>query len=85
MAASSIYTSLMERIATNPNPDDIVMSPDEAAAYTSLPKGQLAQLRYAGQGPAFLKPAPKTVLYRKGDIDVWLSASVRHSTAEVPA
>lgn len=32
MAAISTYTSLMERIATNPNPDDVVMSPDEDAA-----------------------------------------------------
>ncbi|MEE8684884.1 MAG: hypothetical protein SOI64_07575 [Bifidobacterium mongoliense] len=47
-----------------------------------MSKGQLAQLRFTGKGPKFLKPTPRTVLYRKGDIDAWLDGSVRTTTAE---
>jgi hypothetical protein len=42
----------------------------------------LAQLRYTGKGPKYLKPTPRTVLYRKADIDDWLNGSVCTSTAE---
>ncbi|KQT75654.1 helix-turn-helix transcriptional regulator [Microbacterium sp. Leaf436] len=46
----------------------------------------LAQLRFKGaaergQGPKFLKPTPKTVVYRESDVIAWLEASERTSTA----
>jgi hypothetical protein len=40
-----------------------------------LTKGALAQLRYKGAGPRFLKPTPKTVLYREADVIEWLEGS----------
>lgn len=43
----------------------------------------LAQLRFTGKGPKFLKPTPRKVLYRRADIIDWLEASERTSTAEV--
>lgn len=42
----------------------------------------LAQLRYTGKGPRFLKPTPRTVVYRERDVIEWLEASERTSTAE---
>lgn len=42
----------------------------------------LAQLRYTGKGPKFLKPTPRTVVYRERDVIEWLEASERTSTAQ---
>lgn len=55
-----------------------------------LSVGHLAQLRFIGaaekgKGPKFLKPTPRTVVYRERDVIEWLEASERTSTAEVPA
>jgi hypothetical protein len=41
----------------------------------------LSQLRFKGQGPKFLKPTPRTVIYRESDVIAWLEASERTSTA----
>jgi hypothetical protein len=46
-------------------------------------KSLLAQLRFRGTGPKFLKPTPKTVIYRRADVIAWLEASERSTTAEV--
>lgn len=44
---------------------------------------RLAQLRFTGQGPKFLKPTARTVVYRESDVIEWLEASERTSTASV--
>ncbi|KAB1662830.1 helix-turn-helix transcriptional regulator [Pseudoclavibacter sp. CFCC 13611] len=41
-----------------------------------------AGLRFKGQGPAFLKPSPKRVLYRESKVWEWLESTERHGTAE---
>ncbi|MBC7596085.1 MAG: helix-turn-helix domain-containing protein [Kineosporiaceae bacterium] len=51
------------------------LDPDQAGDYLHLTVGHLAQLRYRGQGPRYLKPTPKVVLYRRSDLDAWLNAS----------
>lgn len=48
-----------------------------------LTTSNLAQLRFTGKGPKFLKPTMRTVVYRERDIIEWLEASERMSTAEV--
>jgi hypothetical protein len=60
---------------------DALLTPGEAAAYSRLTVGQLAQLRYRGLGPVYLNPTPRRVLYRRSDLDAWLYASERQSTA----
>lgn len=50
-----------------------------------MTKSNLGQLRFTGKGPRFLKPTPRTVVYRERDIIDWLEASERTSTAEVSA
>lgn len=76
------FKALMERIASAPDPDVLTMSIDEAEVYIPMTKGQLSQLRYTGTGPKFLKPAPRTILYRKRDLDEWLNASEQITTAK---
>lgn len=75
------FTALMARIAASPDPDNLRMTIPEAAVYVPMTPGQLSQLRYTGTGPKFLKPAPRTVLYRKADLDQWLNSSVQNTTA----
>lgn len=57
-----------------------LLTPAEAAQFTRLTVGQLAQLRYLGRGPAYLNPTPRRILYRRSDLESWLSASERRST-----
>ena len=47
-----------------------------------MTKGNLAQLRYTGGGPVFLKPTPRVVVYRRADVIEWLESSERTTTAE---
>lgn len=75
--------ALLRKIEEYPDSDNFRMTPTEAAAYIPMSIGALAQLRYMGHGPKFMKPSGRIVLYRKGDIDNWLESSVRTSTAEV--
>lgn len=75
------YAALMQRIAATSDPDNLRMTIAEAASYIPMNEGQLAQLRYSGNGPSFLKPTPRTILYRKGDLDEWLNNSTQITTA----
>ena len=79
--ATQVFTNLMKRITAAPDPDSVTLNIDEAVVYTQINRQLLAQRRYRGDGPVFIKPSPKTVLYRKGDIDEWLNGNLRHTTA----
>lgn len=79
--AAQVFTDLMKRITAAPDPDSVTLNLDEAVVYTQISRPLLAQMRHRGDGPLFIKPSPKTVLYRKGDIDEWLSNNLRHTTA----
>lgn len=59
-----------------------IWTPKEAAVYLRTTTGALAQLRYTGGGPRFVKAGPKRVLYRQHDIDEWLDAQTRTITGE---
>lgn len=61
---------------------DPLLTPREAADYTRLTVAHLAQLRFRGNGPRFLNPSPKTVLYRQSVLDEWLAASERSRTGQ---
>jgi hypothetical protein len=80
--AAEVLKRLQSKIAASSDPNNIRLTIPEAAAYIPMQPGQLAQLRYTGRGPLFLKPTARTVLYRKADIDSWLADSVHTSTAE---
>lgn len=60
------------------------LTPQEAADLVpGMTKTNLAQLRFTGKGPKFLKPTPRTVVYRRSDVIAWLETSERTSTAAV--
>ena len=82
VSTSETYDALQRRIDSAIDPDNLRLTVTEAAEYIPMQRGQLAQLRYTGKGPRFFKPTPRTVLYRKKDIDDWLAASVCTSTAD---
>jgi len=57
------------------------MTTAEAAEYLRRSPRTLKRGRVAGGDPKFLKPDGR-VLYRPGDLDDWLEASVRRSTSD---
>ncbi|ROS61062.1 hypothetical protein EDF38_0141 [Frigoribacterium sp. PhB160] len=60
---------------------DEYLDGEQAAAYIpGMTKALLAQLRFKGTGPVFLKPTPRKVIYRRSDLDKWLADSVQTST-----
>lgn len=40
----------------------------------------LAQLRFRGTGPRYVKPSERKVLYRRAWIDEWLESNIRTMT-----
>lgn len=55
--------------------------PAEIANYLGTSERQLAQDRYLGRGPQFIKLG-KRVRYRWEDVDAWLEANTRQCTSE---
>lgn len=52
----------------------------EAAAYLRSSTSTLAKLRCYGGGPQFIRQSARKVLYRRADLEVWLSERSRTST-----
>lgn len=63
---------------TDPNE---LLTVAEACAYLKQTKGWLAQRRYTAQPPSYIRLSPKSILYRRSDIDSFLAASERTGTA----
>lgn len=57
------------------------MIASEAARYLRLSSSTLAKFRVAGGGPAYVK-AGRKVLYRRGDLDDWMTSNARASTSD---
>ena len=55
--------------------EDDYLSIEEASGLSRVSPDGLAQLRYKGRGPRYLKPTPKTVLYRRSDVLAWLEST----------
>ena len=49
-----------------------------------LTRANLAQRRYLGREPRFLKPTPKLVLYRESDVIAWIEGSEQAQTGDRP-
>lgn len=62
---------------TNP-----LLTPAEAGAQLGLTPAALAQLRYTGGGPCFVKLTAKAVRYRQSDLDSWIAGKARTSTRD---
>ena len=56
------------------------LTPAELAVRYRIPKPTAAKWRWNGSGPAFVKFGSR-VLYREADVEAWITANVRSSTA----
>jgi hypothetical protein len=51
-----------------------VMDAAEAAAYLRTSTSTLAKYRMHNRGPAFIRQSPRKTLYRRADLDAWLTS-----------
>lgn len=59
-----------------------LVSPVALAEYLGTTTGALAQMRYRGIGPKFIKLGAKAVRYSMSDVNVWLAANTMQCTSE---
>jgi predicted DNA-binding transcriptional regulator AlpA len=59
-----------------------LLTPAEASEQLGLSTAALAQLRYTGGGPCFIKLTAKAVRYRQCDLDEWIATKARTSTRD---
>lgn len=60
---------------------DKYLSPEQVCELMpGMTPGALAQRRFIGLSPRFLKPSPKRVLYRESDVIEWIEGSERTQT-----
>lgn len=55
-------------------------SAKEVAAYLHTSEAGLAQMRYRGRGPKFIKVGPRKVIYRWSDVKAYLDANTLQRT-----
>lgn len=63
------------------DPTGPLMAAPEVANLLGVSVGHLAQLRYTGRGPMFIKMNGRAVRYRRIDVAAWLEQNLRSSTA----
>lgn len=51
-----------------------LLSAKDVAEWTGLTVGHLAQLRYTGKGPCYVRLSSRRVAYRLEDVESWLEA-----------
>lgn len=61
-------------------PREPLVAPDDVAEYVGVSSKTLAQWRYLGSGPRFVK-AGRCVRYRWSDVEAWLAARSLENTA----
>jgi predicted DNA-binding transcriptional regulator AlpA len=54
----------------------------QAAEYLNYEIRTLEAWRFRGGGPRFVRVSPKSVRYRKADLEVWIEERVRTSTSQ---
>jgi excisionase family DNA binding protein len=60
--------------------EDQLWDDERTGAFLGVPVGTLANWRYQGKGPRFVKVG-RHVRYRRSDVEAWLELHVRESTA----
>lgn len=56
----------------------------EVAAYLHTSEAGLAQMRYRGDGPKFIRVGRRKVIYRWSDVQAYLDANTLTRTDDVP-
>lgn len=60
------------------------VKPEVVAEYfPGLTTGNLAQLRFRGEGPKYYKPTPRVVLYRLDEVVAWVEGTARMGTSDL--
>lgn len=59
-----------------------LLKPAELAALLGTTVAVLANWRYMGTGPSFIKMGAKAVRYRRSDIESWLDRQTRRQTGD---
>lgn len=57
-----------------------LLTPAQLGEHLGLTVGALAQMRYRGNGPKFIKLGGKQVRYRESDVQAWLDQQTRDRT-----
>jgi hypothetical protein len=55
-------------------PQERLLTPEQVAQEFHVDVTWLASLRKRGNGPTYLKPTHKTILYRASDIEAWIAS-----------
>ena len=61
---------------------DKLMTAGEAGDLLAMTKGALAQMRYLGTGPRFVKLGKRSVRYRHEDLEDWIAQCTRTQTGD---
>jgi predicted DNA-binding transcriptional regulator AlpA len=65
---------------------DKVLKAESVAEWLGTTPGALAQMRYMGKGPKFIKLGGRSIRYRAAEVSAWLDAQTRQQTGErIPA
>lgn len=57
-----------------------LLTPDQAGKILGMSTHSLAQMRYLGNGPVYIKISAKTIRYRRSDLESWIDAHSQRST-----
>jgi predicted DNA-binding transcriptional regulator AlpA len=63
-------------------PKDRLLTPAQVSEWTGLSVDALAQQRFRGTGPRYRALTAKTIRYLESDVQAFIEASARTSTAE---
>lgn len=50
------------------------LTPEQLAVVIRSTTESLAQMRFRGTGPRFVRVTRRTILYRRADVDAWLAS-----------
>ncbi len=61
-----------------------LLTPTQAGDLLAMTKGALAQLRYLGSGPRFVRVSGRAIRYRPQDLDEWIETNLHMKAASHP-
>ena len=60
-----------------------LLTPEQAGQLLSMSSHYMAQMRYLGNGPVYIKISAKTIRYRRADLESWIDAHTQTRTRVV--
>ena len=57
-----------------------LLTPKQAGEILRMSSHSLAQMRYLGNGPVYIKISAKTIRYRRADLESWIEAHTQTRT-----